>query len=326
MDVVAQGKDGDRNRGIDVFRGLLIVLVIIGHFFELTHRYTFFTWLGFGVRMPLLIGLAGYLFKLEEARTTTFAMLVRHYRRLIVPWLLACIVYVVLVQPIDWRMPVRIILQPPFHLWFVPVVLAFVLIGWACRLRRGQMLALAVPVSIAAMYVFGVGHAVRQYHPWVPDRRYFIYPIYFTLGLWVAHRPADPNKTPLRLAIAAIGLIWWCALYHRPSAAAEVAAELLLCVPLISMLPRVRALKLNIAPLAVVGRDSLFFYLWHPLVFGLWAASGLPDLLMLGATALSLALGWGAIARAPSLREIVGIRAPAWSQRIRPRTPAELSA
>lgn len=310
-----QARDDGRNRGIDLFRGLLVILVILGHFSELTHRHTFIVWLGFGFRMPVLIGLTGYLFNLDHARGMRLVELVRHYHRLIIPWLVAATVYVVLSQPIDWRLPLAILVRPPFHLWFVPVMLAFILLAWACRLRRGQMLAVAVPASIAAMYAFGVGHGIEQYSPWMPDRRYFIYPIYFSFGLWVARRTPDPAKQPFAIIVSLIGFVWWCALYDRPAPAAEVAAELLMCMPLIGLLPRVRQIALDWSSVANVGRDSLFFYLWHPLIFALCAAAGLSGLPMLFVSFLLLALAWAGIARVASLRSIVGIRRPATAAR-----------
>jgi acyltransferase len=326
VDGIPRDRDGARNRGIDLFRGVLVILVILGHFSELTHRHTFLTWLGVGFRMPLLIGLTGYLYNLDHARALSLRGLIRHYRRLIVPWLAAGMVHVVLVEPIDWRMPFEIILRPPFHLWFVPVMMAFILTAWALPLRRGQMLAIAVPASIVAMYVFGVGHDIEQYHRWMPDRRYFIYPIYFTYGLWVARRPPDPAKLPFAIVIALIGLIWWCGLFDQPSPQAEVAAEMLLCMPLIGLLPRVKKMVVDLPMFASVGRDSLFFYLWHPLIFGLWAAAGFSGLTMLALTLLTLGVTWSVVARVPSLRNVLGVRAPARSARMGTKTPDEALA
>jgi fucose 4-O-acetylase-like acetyltransferase len=326
LDVIPRDRDGARNQGIDLFRGMLVILVILGHFSELTHRHTFLTWLGFGFRMPLLIGLTGYLYNLDHARALSLARLIRHYRRLIVPWLIATVIHVSLVEPIDWRIPIEIVLRPPFHLWFVPVMLAFILLAWAVPLRRGQMLAIAVPASIVAMYAFGVGHQIEQYNRWMPDRRYFIYPIYFTFGLWVAQRQAHPGRQPVALAVSLLGLVWWCALFDRPSVPAEVAAEILLSLPLIGLLPHVKGMVVNLPMFANVGRDSLFFYLWHPLVFGLWSAAGFSGPTMLALTLLSLLLAWSITARLPSLRDLLGVRAPARPARIGTKAPDEALA
>lgn len=301
-----------RNSGIDLFRGLLVVLVILGHYSELTQRGSFLTWVGVGFRMPLFIGLTGYLFNLEHARTLSLPALFRkHYRRLILPWLTACVVVLTITGAIDWLAPWSIIARPPFHLWFVPVMLSFIVVARSCRLAPPMMLSLAIPLSIAAMYLLGAGH-VRHVGDWIPDRRYFIYPIYFAQGMWVARHPFDPRIRIWSLASACIGLLWWCRLYDHPSLAGEVAAALLMCVPLIRLFPWIRAWTLSLPLLVPVGRDSLFFYLWHPLIFGLWAAAGLSGLSLLTVSLLSLLCAWSVLAQIEPLCIVLGIcsRAP----------------
>jgi len=298
-----------RNASVDVFRGLLVLLVMLGHFSEISQPQNFLTWLGFGFRMPVFIGLTGYLFNLEQARSLTLpGLFEKYYGRLILPWLVACAVHLTIVGAIDWQAPLNAVFRPPFHLWFVPVMMAFIFAAQACRLDPTRMLAIAIPASIAAMYFFGVGYNIEQYQSWVPDHRYFTYPIYFTLGMWVARRPFDPSIRDVPLLLALIGLFWWCRLYEHPARAGEVAAELILCVPLILLLPRVRHLALNLPLIASVGRDSLFVYLWHPLVFGLWISMGLSGLPLLAFSLISMLVAGAAIAHVPRLREVLGVR------------------
>lgn len=299
-----------RNSGIDIFRGLLVILVILGHFSELTQRGSFLAWVGVGFRMPLFIGLTGYLFNLDHARSLSLVGLFRkHYRRLILPWATACVVVLTITGALDRLAPWSIIARPPFHLWFVPVMLSFIVLARTCRLAPATILAIAVPVSIAAMYLLGAGHATHGVGEWLPDRRYFIYPIYFALGLWVARRPFDPRWRNWSLAVASIGLLWWCRLYTHPSLAGEVAAALLMCVPLIGLFPWVREWSLPLPLIAPLGRDSLFFYLWHPLAFGLWAALGLSGWPLLALALMSILLAWGAIGRIEPLSVVLGVQA-----------------
>lgn len=298
-----------RNTGIDLFRGVLVVLVILGHFSELTERNSFLTWLGLGFRMPLFIGLTGYLFNLEHARSLSLPGLFRkHYRRLILPWLTACLVVLTVTGAVDWFAPWSVVARPPFHLWFVPVMLTFIVVARTCRLAPATILVIAVPLSIGAMYLFGAGHAIRGYGAWMPDRRYFIYPIYFALGLWVARREFDPRHRFLSLIVAGAGLLWWARLYDHPSLAGEVAAALLMCVPVIGLFPWIREWTLSVPMMAPVGRDSLFFYLWHPLAFGLWAAIGLSGTPLLTLSLVSILLAWVLVARSGPLSVVLGVR------------------
>jgi len=213
----------------------------------------------------------------------------------------------VITGSIDWFSPFYAVIRPPYHLWFVPVILAFMFAAKLCRLGPATMLAIAVPTSIGAMYVFGVGHDVWQFGTWMPDRRYFIYPIYFMLGMWVARRPA-PTHEYLLLLVALVGLFWWSCLYEYRSTAGEAAAELLLCVPLIVLFPWLRRVKFDVALISAIGRDSLFFYLWHPLIFALWSACGFSGAPLLALAAGTTLAAWTAIARLPNLSGVLGVR------------------
>jgi acyltransferase len=297
-----------RNSGIDLFRGLLVLAVILGHFSELTQRQSFLTWVGAGLRMPLFIGLTGFLFNLERARAIQLLHLMRKYhRRLVLPWLVACTVYLTITEQLGIFTPFSIFVQPPFHLWFVPVMMAFIVVASVIRRTPLVMLGIAIPISVSAMYLFGVGHSVAQMPPWMPDRRFFIYPIYFFYGLWVACREPDPWKERAALVLAPIGFAWWCALYQAPSLTAEVAAELISCMPLICLLPWIRRLSLSVPPIAAVGRDSLFFYLWHPMAFGLWVACGVRGLPMLMFSMLTLMAARALCGRLPRAGRIFGL-------------------
>lgn len=298
-----------RITGIDLFRGLLVVFVILGHFAELTQRHHFLTWFGWGFRMPLFIGLSGYLFNLEHARSVSSGTLLgKYYDRLILPWLAACAVSLVVTGMLTWVSPISIIVRPPFHLWFVPVILVFIFAAQTCRLSPTAMLAAAIPLSIAAMYTFGVGHGVSQFGQWMPDRRYFIYLIYFALGMWVARQPSGRWKRGPALAVASIGSVWWAWLYLYPFPQAEVAAELFMCIPLIALFPWLRRISFDLPLVTAIGRDSLFFYLWHPLAFAVWSSWGLSGLPLLVLSAASILVAWVAIARLPSLCGIMGVR------------------
>lgn len=309
MDLTERGAARERSTGIDLFRGALVVAVILGHFSELTARQSFLTWVGAGIRMPLFIGLTGYLFNLERARAGTVVGLLRaYYPRLLLPWLIACIVHLTVTERLGLLTPLSIIVHPPFHLWFVPVMMTFIVLATLAKRPPLAMLGIAIPCSIAAMYLLGVGHGAAPTHAWLPDRRFFIYPIYFFYGLWIARRPRDSWKESAAMVLAPIGLLWWCVLFQAPNLRAEVAAELITCLPLICLLPRVRTLTLSIPPLVAIGRDSLFFYLWHPMAFGLWAACGLTGMSMLILSMLTLAVVRAVCLRQDRVARLMGLQ------------------
>jgi len=313
-----------RQAGIDLFRGSLVILVILGHFAEITERHHFLTWFGYGFRMPLFIGLTGYLFNLEQARRMSPGdLLAKYYDRLILPWLAACAITLAVTGSLSWWSPISALVQPPYHLWFVPVILAFFFAAQVSRISPSAMLAIAIPTSIVAMFVFGVGHDVWRGGAWMPDRRFFIYPIYFALGMWVARRPNASSHEALLLLVAFIGLLWWSRLYVRPSTSAEIAAVLLLCVPLIVMFPWLKRVSFDIRWLSAIGRDSLFFYLSHPLAFAIWSATGITGTLHLALSVTTIIAAWLGIRQTDSLANVLGVRSARLSPQPAPPRSAE---
>jgi hypothetical protein len=57
---------------------------------------------------------------------------------------------------------------------------------------------------------------------------------------------------------------------------------------LIALLPTLSALRLDFAPVNAIGRDSLFFYLWHPLIMGVVIMTGVGALATLALSILLL--------------------------------------
>ncbi len=297
-----------RSGAIDTLRGLLVVGVILGHFAELTDRSGFSTWLGAGFRMPVFIGLAGYLFNLERVRAMPLRRVVgRYYGRLLLPWLLALAVYLTVTRQMELLTPFHTFVRPPYHFWFVPVLMTFILVAALTRWSPLAMLGIAFPASILAMYVFGVGYATEQAHGWIPDRRFFIYPIYFYYGLWVARRPPERWKAIAACVLAPIGIAWWSSLHAAPDLRGEVAAGLLASLPLICLLPYARMMPASLPVVTSMGRNSLFFYLWHPMTFGLWSIFGVRGVPMLMATLVTLALLAKWAANVPSIARILGL-------------------
>jgi fucose 4-O-acetylase-like acetyltransferase len=314
------GAAGIRRNGIDTLRGLLVTGVILGHFFEITQAGSFATWIGAGVRMPLLIGLTGYLFNLERARAAPVIALVRrYYPRLILPWIVACLVHLTLSRGLDVATPVSLILWPPLHLWFVPVMMAFILVATVTRGSPDAMLIAAVPISIVAMYALGVGHLPPAICTWLPDRRFFIYAVYFFFGLWVARNPTDLVGRCAAAILGSIGFLWWCSLYDTPGIVGEVAAELIACLPLIALLPVVGGWHVTLPGITAIGRNSLFHYLWHPMIFALWRMCGVDGAPLLAVSLATLVVAQRAIGRHAALTAILGIAGHPSTTVARPR-------
>ncbi|WP_340265628.1 acyltransferase family protein [Sphingobium mellinum] len=298
-----------KNPSIDLLKGVLILLVMGGHVMELCDARGLALWVGSGLRMPLMIGISGYLLNVTRTREVGPLVLLRRYgRRMLLPWVVAVLIYAILGHArLSWAAPVDLLLRPPFHLWYVPVLFFFILLTRLLPFPPVILLMLGAPVSLAVMYSFGLGHGPVGDGLFAPDSRFLRYPVYFFFGMLLAERTMPPRMQWLAWLITGLGLCWWSALYATGSALAYVPARLLMCLGLIALLPIVSARRLEMAPVNAIGRDSLFFYLWHPLVIGAMMMTGIGPLATLALSILMLAIARPLLARSALLSLLLGV-------------------
>ncbi len=136
-----------------------------------------------------------------------------------------------------------------------------------------RLLLLVAPVSLAAMLFFGVRHGLRPGPGALsPDSRSFIFPLYFCFGLLMAQRPIAPRYRRIPMLATPLAIGRWIGVFDHPDHMGEVASGLLMNLGLIALIPMFVATRVRFAPFNIVGRDSLFFYLWHPMAIGMMLA------------------------------------------------------
>ena len=115
---------------MDLLKGALIILVMAGHAMELTQQHHLALWVGAGFRMPLMIGISGYLLNVTRTRNDPpERMFGRYGSRMLLPWAVALLVYILVSGwSISWTLPIDLLLRPPFHLWYVPVLFFLILV------------------------------------------------------------------------------------------------------------------------------------------------------------------------------------------------------
>ncbi|WP_313804125.1 acyltransferase [Sphingobium sp.] len=297
-----------KNPSIDLLKGVLILLVMGGHVMELTGGHDLALWVGSGFRMPLMVGISGYLLNVTRTRGEDAATLLSRYgRRMLLPWLFAGIVYMLMSgEGLRWTMPVDLLLRPPFHLWYVPTLFFLIMLTRLLPFSPVVLLAVGTPISLCIMYGFGLNHAPMGDNLLALDSRFLRHPVYFFFGMLMAERRVSQRHLPIVAIVALLGLIWWSGLYEGDNELAFVPARLLMCLGLIALLPMLSALRLDLAPVNAIGRDSLFFYLWHPLVMGVVIMTGVGPLATLALSILLLALANRLTARGTLLPLLFG--------------------
>ena len=305
-----------KNPSIDLLRGLLILLVMAGHAMELAHQNHVILWIGGGFRMPMMFGLSGYLLNVDRTRNEDAASLFGRYaNRMLLPWAVAVCVYILAGGwSLSLSTPLELLLRPPFHLWYVPVLFFLIVMTRLVPLSPLALLAIGTPISLATMYSFGLDHGPIGVSLLSPDNRYLRYPVYFFFGMLIAERGLPIRYLAVALLAGALGLFWWIGLYGSSTSLAFVPARLLMCLSLIAMIPHVSARQLSFAPLGAIGHHSLLFYLWHPLIMGtLWIAGmNGPTLLLL--SIITLAFVSRFITHYPLARQLIGGAPPRQSR------------
>ncbi|MGE4409114.1 MAG: acyltransferase family protein [Sphingobium sp.] len=300
-----------KSPGIDALKGALILWVIIGHVAEVNHVQNIVFWIGSGIRMPLLVGVSGYLLNLERVQSAAFADLAGRYgRRLIFPWLVAAVVYLLLGGgSLDWWTPVSLFLRAPYHLWYIPVLCSLILMTRMVRLPPLGLMLLAAPVTVAALdgLIVPPGPVGEGFFSF--DGRFLHFPFFFFLGMVVARGAAVPGQGWLGLALAGGGGVLWASLYEVADPVSRTMAQMVMDSGLIALLPMVRAFSVRIPILSGFGQQSLFHYLWHPFVIGIATAQGLSAPVTLLVAVLSLILSCHMLQRVPAVGGWFGITA-----------------
>ncbi|KKW93565.1 acyltransferase family protein [Sphingobium chungbukense] len=297
-----------KNPTIDLLKGVLILLVMGGHVMELTGGHDLVLWVGSGFRMPMMVGISGYLLNINRTRSDSASTLFSRYgRRMLLPWAFAGIVYMLAGgEALHWTLPFDLLFRPPFHLWYVPALFFLIMLTRLLPFSPLVLLAIGTPVSLAVMYGFGLGHGPVGDGLLSLDSRFLRYPIYFFFGMLMAERRISMRYLPIALMVAVLGLLWWSGLYDGDNELAFVPARLLMCLGLIALLPMLSALRLECAPVNAIGRDSLFFYLWHPLIMGGMMMTGVGPVATLALSILLLAFANRLTARGTLLPLLFG--------------------
>lgn len=80
--------------GIDYLKGLLLLFVFLGHLLPGTLSENFVRYLIYSFHMPLFIGISGALLTPASlARSSLRQLVARYFGRMLLPWLVACVVY-----------------------------------------------------------------------------------------------------------------------------------------------------------------------------------------------------------------------------------------
>ncbi|NCC08986.1 MAG: hypothetical protein EOM31_00485 [Bacteroidia bacterium] len=261
-----------RLRNIDLLKGLLIILVVIGHVIREDMSHSIFRTLIYSFHMPVFIAISGYLFHAE--RWETVGKLVQKYTaRLMLPWVIAVAVYYWLIhfhqiETLGLGGLLQAYTHPYYHLWFVPAFLSWVLITWFLKrlgLSTKQLLLCGGSITLISIII--------QQLSLLPDksweqtlfytfRPYFYF--YFVLGIsYQEKKRLKPRWVDyLYPTLCLLSLIY---LYYVPYPLLQTVISLVFCLTLIHLLFKLAVNQTLPCCRGIewIGSHSFAFYLWH---------------------------------------------------------------
>ncbi len=125
-----------RLKNIDLFKGILIILVIIGHVLIGTMNESILRTIIYSFHMPLFIGISGFLFNVDKIVSFSLSTLLNKYLfRVIIPWSIAILFYfsISLFQKSSVNILTglfKAFVYPYYHLWFIPAFLSWIVLTW----------------------------------------------------------------------------------------------------------------------------------------------------------------------------------------------------
>ena len=256
-----------RNESIDVIKGILILLVIVGHILlgsldENGLRYYIYSF-----HMPVFFYVSGFLINLDKLSSESpFKLIAAYWKRMLFPWFIALVVYTVFLSLDHFtihEIAIRFI-HPFYHLWYVPSLFIFIVITWILRRIKDDELFFFFLVSIGLLLI-NTNISLFEF------RLSFF--VYFIAGIVVQKLQLQNNHILIGggvfLIYSIVILILFMLSVKHDYYVTYLRLPCMLLICTTSVQAVINSKKLHSLLLSFVGRNSLEIYLWHvlPLVF-----------------------------------------------------------
>lgn len=275
--------DKSRNNGIDFLRGILIILVIIGHIMLGSIHENWVRYSIYAFHMPLFIGLTGYLLNTKMLIESSFVnVCTRYWWRVIVPFGCAFVFFTGILlwhAYQEGRVTHDLILSylhtPYYHLWFIPTLVLWVLAYRMILKVKVTLLFVVFVFSLISLYWACVPKAEQlSIFSQLVSKKVIYFFSFFLFGAWLrAAAPANIKRFVWQFRWIFLGMIVILQLVYLSHIGVEKSAIrgitwFTLNVLLIMLaIPWFIAMDINYgyvsSVIVAIGRNSLPIYLWH---------------------------------------------------------------
>lgn len=268
-----------RLKNIDLFKGLLIVLVILGHVLQGKMDESIWRTIIYSFHMPLFIGISGFLFNVDRVVGINLIVLIKKYLfRVIIPWTIAVVFYFSLsiIQNDNLNILTGLIksfIIPFYHLWFIPGFLSWVVLTWILKkIKTGDKFLLVIGLLISVVSILlkkypeiyqdlgvlnsGIKLVLHTFRP------YFYF--FFVFGI-IYRRFEFKRPKKIEYVSPLICFVFLIYLFYNPNKLLLTINFFLLNSLLLSLILKVSANNLIRGNKTIewIGVNSLAIYLWH---------------------------------------------------------------
>lgn len=273
------GNKENRIEFIDYLKGNLIILVIIGHLLPGSIQENLIRHTIYSFHMPLFLAVSGYLITSQRINNYTFKdLFVRYSKRMMIPWLLAFVVFtggnIILSQyPVGLKSLVKSILYPWYHLWFIPALLGMVIFLFfieKANIKPCIVLLVCFTFSWFWIIINNSNPASSGYTILGDKRLYFMF-IFFYLGYYLRKNKNkfdfNKNYNNLGLVVAFLAMLrildFFVDFIPLVSTSIYIVLNALLIIYSFTLINQSNFFLQDV--IAFIGINSLPIYLWHVL-------------------------------------------------------------
>ena len=262
---------------IDLFKGLLILLVIVGHLLLGTISGHLSKFMIYSFHMPLFIAISGCLINQDRLSGISFTELTSKYVfRIIIPWIIALCVYFVIIDHKHYTLSNLIIMIAFYPFWYVPGLLFYVLFTWLLLKSEIPFTAIVLLVLIASACAFPFNALVdTHYMPLVNYHSKLVleilkpnYYFFFVWGMYLRSIPLFKKKIIICLSTTSI-LLFAVEAYNFYNKGVYLLMLTFYCLNICLIVLMIAAANKTFFPkvkgIEWLGKNSLGIYLWHAL-------------------------------------------------------------
>lgn len=259
--------------GLNGAKGLLILLVVFTHCLPpgmILYFLYFF-------HMPLFMSISGFLLKSTVFQNGYKTYITRMWRRLILPWLIASIIFIPfkLTESTGAKLQFTDIIYPYYHLWYIPSYLIGATICYCIirfKIPVWPVILFTAIITIIWYNVYRDKHVPDSVLPlfWLGDKRIFAYLFFFVFGFSLRNKLVYIKLFPIYILIIEMAAFVLLAfgVFKKISSLYIVWPYMLFNTCLVIYVLMYMAPKnlLQHKLLLLINEQSLGIYLYHPLI------------------------------------------------------------